>query len=140
MNDSFIHDSDSDNSQGSPVPVRRRGNPVIDESYEEELVNIESIRNNSIPVAGDEENTMSDGNNESLNNNDDDVESSTEHFLTPFRRTPEEINDDRPISSDDSSENSSEIRDEDRRLQSFQTSNTYSNADQEQIISERHSI
>ena len=121
MNDSFIHDSDSDNSQGSPVPVRRRGNPVIDESYEEELVNIESIRNNSIPVAGDEENTMSDGNNESLNNN-------------------EEINDDRPISSDDSSENSSEIRDEDRRLQSFQTSNTYSNADQEQIISERHSI
>ena len=32
MNDSFIHDSDSDNSQGSPVPVRRRGNPLIDES------------------------------------------------------------------------------------------------------------
>ena len=83
---------------------------------------------------------MSDGNNESLNNNDDDVEGSTEQFLIPLKRTPEEINDDRPISSDDSSENSSEIRDEDRRLQSFQTSNTYSNADQEQIISERHSI
>ena len=32
MNNSFIHDSDSDNSQGSPVPVRRRGNPVINES------------------------------------------------------------------------------------------------------------
>ena len=46
--------------------------------------------------------------NESINNNDDNLVGSSESYISPLRRTPEEINDDRASAS---STDKSEIRD-----------------------------
>ena len=79
---------------------------MINESYEEDLRNI-----------GRQVDKLNYMINESINNNDDNLVGSSESYISPLRRTPEEINDDRASAS---STDKSEIRDENRPLPTFQ--------------------